>query len=46
MTSRQVATDVPVTGSANRAQACDEMSINPLDSVGRKAEKGMFDHFP
>ena len=46
MTSRQVATDVPVTGSANRAQACDEMSINLLDSVGRKAEKGMFDHFP
>ena len=35
---RQVATNVPAIGSANRAQESNEMSSNPHDSMKRSVE--------
>lgn len=42
---RQVATGVPVTRSANRAQDYDEMSSNGHYIIGHNIEENMFDRF-
>ena len=42
---RQVASDVLAIWSANREQTSEKMSSNPLVSVGRGAEEGVFELF-